>query len=199
MKKVSLGLISFITLVGCSTPQKIPPLESMMPQDKASIPSTADSKNTETSPQDATSALPSAPAIQAPTSPPPIVPSALPPETVSQITELSLSFEKRIFSGSGQSVTLTVKDQEGQVLQVENLVFSSSRPQDINVSELGVVKAIVDEGFSTIKVKVLGSDISKEQLFSVSTPSGGSGGSSSTSGNNDPTTEKVEGQIEFEG
>lgn len=124
---------------------------------------------------------------------------------LSAATQVVVSVPNRFFSASGQTGQLNVqfKNANGQLVSVNGAGFSysSSRPQDFRVDANGQITALVSEGFSTITVRVDGSDLSAAQLVSVSSPTSGSsggGGSSSTNTPPAPTQENVNGQIEFQ-
>ncbi|MEZ0371764.1 MAG: IPT/TIG domain-containing protein [Candidatus Sericytochromatia bacterium] len=84
----------------------------------------------------------------------------------------------RFLAGKGASTQLQVDflDADGQTLQVGNLPleWSSSRPQDIQVDQTGKVTALVDEGFSSIRVRILTGELTAEQLISATNSSSAS-------------------------
>ncbi len=129
---------------------------------------------------------------------------AVPVDSTASVTDtsdlqaLQLQVSKRFFSESGEQVQLIVKDQNGNPIAPERLKFVSLRPQDFSVDAMGNVRALISEGFATIRISVNGSSLSAEQLFSVSNPSGGSSGGSESNIKAPPTQEKVNGQIEFQ-
>lgn len=140
------------------------------------------------------------PAPSSATSTPSPSASALPPATNPRDIQ-SLQLEgSRFLSASGQRITLRVRDQNGAVIAPEQLRFVSSRPQDVSVDAQGQVEARVDNGFSTITISLLGSDLQIAQLFSVASPSSSwsSGGGGGGGGGSAPTQENVSGQVAFQ-
>lgn len=126
--------------------------------------------------------------------------SALPPAPGTRTIQALKLEGSRFLNASGQRITLSVRDQDGTVIAPEQLRFVSSRPQDLRVDAQGQVQALVDNGFSTITISLLGSDLQIEQLFSVASPSsswsGGGGGGGG--GGSAPTQENVSGQVAFQ-
>jgi hypothetical protein len=120
---------------------------------------------------------------------------------LSNISQVVVGIGNRFFSARGESRPLQVqlKDARGQVIAPAGVTYSyvSSRPQDFSVDATGQVVAQVSEGFSSITVRLNGSDKQATQLVSVSNAaSGGGGGGSNAS--SAPTEEKVNGQVEFQ-
>ncbi len=143
--------------------------------------------------------LPSTPNSQASSANPSLSPAipVSPLIVTSDLHALHLEVSNRFLSANGERAQLTVKDQNGNLIETERLRFVSTRSQDFSVDAAGHVEALTSEGFSTIIVSVVGALLSAEQLFSVSNPSSGSSGGS----RNTPvpaTQENVNGQIEFQ-
>ncbi len=205
-----LLLLNLLALPGCTPAQNAmpptanPPLASALP---TSVASPTPSESSSVTPPD----TPDAQATPSPnTSPSPntgittggsVNTGTASSIDLSQISQLELEAAQRFLSASGQSskVSVRFKDATGNLLSLSNVSvnYSSSRPQDFRVSEDGTVTALVDEGFSDIIVTLPGSSLSAKQLFSVSSPTGGSSGGSSNT-NKQPTQENVNGQIEFQ-
>jgi hypothetical protein len=120
-------------------------------------------------------------------------------------TRLVIALPNRFLSSKGQSVQLNAQlfDANGQALPLGDikLLFSSSRPLDFSVSDTGVVVALKDSGYSTLTVRVEGTDLTASQLISVDTfvgGGGGGGGSSSPSASPTPLTQ-VNANVNFDG
>lgn len=113
----------------------------------------------------------------------------------SEVQALRLEAGNRFLSASGQRVSLRVLDHTGNPIDPSRLSFFSSRPQDFSVDAQGQVQARVSDGFSTITVKLNGSNLTADQLFSVTSPTGGGGGGGARTG---LPQENVNGQIEFQ-
>lgn len=114
---------------------------------------------------------------------------AEPLDPVKRIRTLNLDTTQRFMSGAGEQLQLMLdaRDAEGQNV-VTALDWTSSRPQDVRVEAQGLLTSLVDEGFSEIRVRVPGTELSASILISVTSPSsgGGSGGSSGRSRDDEP-------------
>jgi hypothetical protein len=122
-------------------------------------------------------------------------------------TRLVIALPNRFLSSKGQSVQLNAQlfDANGQALPLGDikLLFSSSRPLDFSVSDTGVVVALKDSGYSTLTVRVEGTDLTATQLISVDAfvggSSGGGGGGSSSPGASPTPLTQVNANVNFEG
>ncbi|MGV3523898.1 MAG: hypothetical protein ACO1RX_06705 [Candidatus Sericytochromatia bacterium] len=120
-------------------------------------------------------------------------------------SRLVLTLPNRFLTDSGQSITVSAQllDANGQPLPLNSLqlLYSSSRPQDFSISDQGVITSLVNDGYSTITVRINGTDLSASQLISVSALSsgGGGGGGGSTPRPTPTPQENVNAEIGFEG
>lgn len=107
------------------------------------------------------------------------------------ISGLRFEAANRFLNAKGETVRLylTLLGPQGQPLSPEvqaalPIEWLSTRPQDLSVDAQGFVKALVEEGFSTIIARVPGSTYEAQTLFSVSSgrSGGGGGGGGGSSG-----------------
>ena len=196
----TLCLLTLASLLACVPANSPTPAPQVSPLPGASA---SPSSNTPTSSPSPDAVAPTAqpnPSSSALPSPSGAGASASPGtgEGAAAIEALRLETSTRFLSANGQRVQLNVRDQNGQPIAPERLSFVSSRPQDLSVDAQGNVEARVNDGFSTITVRLKSSYLSAEQLFSVSSPLSGGGGGSSNNTPAGPTQENVNGQIEFQ-
>lgn len=95
------------------------------------------------------------------------------PDPLAQIVSLEFTLgEQRFFNRIGEVRTLTFRalDAQGQEvpIQANQLEWSTSRPQDIPVTETGEATAVGDYGYSEITIKVPGSDIQASVRMTIS-------------------------------
>ncbi|MBF2052256.1 MAG: hypothetical protein IGS03_02185 [Candidatus Sericytochromatia bacterium] len=128
-------------------------------------------------PTAAPSAAPSVAPTPAPTPQP--TPEATPEPTpeapanpLDQVVTLEFTIENRFFNKIGEVRQLTFRalDANGQEVAIEanQLEWSTSRPQDIPVTENGEATAVGDYGFSEITIKVPGRDVQATIRMSIS-------------------------------
>jgi len=87
----------------------------------------------------------------------------------------------RFLDGQGASVRLGVelRDAAGQVLPGQvALTWTSSRPESLSVDATGQVTALVDHGYTEIRVRVPGSSFEAATIINVNSTSAGSSSSS---------------------
>lgn len=98
------------------------------------------------------------------------------------------SKNNRFLNQKGSTTTFAIEfiDSSGKTIAVNNapLEWTSSRPQDFSVDSNGKLTALVEVGFSTIEVRVKGTQLDARSVINVASGSsggGGGGGGSSTS------------------
>lgn len=200
---LALGIGAFLCLCHCA-PTAPPP--AVRPSERTGD---LESSTPDFTPDSTPSAVPSAvpsPGASPPASVPTVPPSAgepLPGTPV--LAQLRLETDRRLFDAFGQTGQLKViaLDAAGIALPSEALAlsFSSTRPTDFSVSETGMIRALKDIGFSTVRVTDGVSGQFAEITLSVSSASfsggGGGGGGSRSAGNTTPAT--LNTTTEFEG
>lgn len=92
----------------------------------------------------------------------------------------------RFLNQKGSTTTFAIEfiDSSGKTIAVNNapLEWASSRPQDFSVDANGKLTALVEAGFSTIEVRVKGTQLDARSVINVASgSSGGGGGGNSTS------------------
>lgn len=144
------------------------------------------------------------PASGVPASPSP-APSTAPlqPNISRRLATLRLETDRRLFDAFGQTGQLQViaLDAAGAALPLEqlSLSFSSQRPTDFSVSETGQVKALKDNGFSTVRVTDEATGQFAEITLSVASAGSSGGGGGGGGGSAPPTPATLNTIPEFEG
>lgn len=200
---LTLGISVFLSLCSCVSTAIAPPVRP--PGVTATSPPTDDITRAPV-----VTSSPAAPDEGRPTVPSPTASASSSGSVQSRpqiLAQLRLETDRRLFDASGQTGQLMViaLDAAGAALPPEGLGlrFSSTRPTDFSVSTTGVVKALKDNGFSTIRVTDESSGQFAEITLSVASAgsfsgsSGGGGGGSSNTGNTTPPT--LNTTTEFEG
>ncbi|MBF2053127.1 MAG: hypothetical protein IGS03_06635 [Candidatus Sericytochromatia bacterium] len=161
-------------------------------------------------------AEPSASALPTPTTAPPEDPRLQ--AFVAQIHRLELRYPSLMvpYSGgtNGMQLSVLLLNVQGQILKdwpeglQQRLRYSSSQPDVLAVDEQGRLRALQSAGNSRIRVDLLQSTLSAEQMFVVTSSStasggggGGGGGGSSNGDHNAPPAgqrEKIVGSIAFQ-
>lgn len=172
----SLLLLGLLSLSACAPPTSTSSPSPPGPSPDASLAPTA-------SPAPGVSATP----LPSPTASAVVPrPSVSPPPAVGLPAALAgirfAASNVRFLNQIGQSTPFVVEplDREGRVLDLDlaalPLEWRSSRPQDFSVDAQGQVTALVDSGYSSIEVRVLGSDFQASSVVNIATGSGGGGG-----------------------
>lgn len=111
------------------------------------------------------------------------------PSLLARIASLEIQADSRFLElpGSSRQLRVVAKDAQGNpiTLDAAQLQWSSSRPQDISVSNTGLVQAREAFGYSEIRVQLPNQPISAQLLISVS--GGETGGSFSSAPNTRPS------------
>ena len=97
----------------------------------------------------------------------------------------------RFLNQKGGSTTFAVEfiDSNGKAVALNNvsLEWSSSRPQDFSVDANGKLTALVEAGFSTIEVRVKGTQLDARSVINVASGSSGGGGGGGGGNSTSPT------------
>jgi len=168
------GLLS-LSLLACSpeasAPQPTPPVTSAPVASAEPEPATVASPEPTAPEASAEPAPPPTSATPAPTPEPTPAPTANP---LAQVASLSFTTTNRFLNSVGETRELTFQalDAAGQALTIAAtaLEWLSSRPQDVTVSDAGVVTALQGYGSSDITVRVPGTEIQAQIRISVSDP-----------------------------
>lgn len=125
----------------------------------------------------APTAAPTAAPTPAPTPAPTVAPTPAPtptptPDPLDQIVSLEFTIENRFFNKIGEVRQLTFRaldanDQE-VAIQPNQLEWSTSRPQDIPITQTGEATAVGDYGYSEITIKVPGREVQATIRMSIS-------------------------------
>ncbi|MGV3526616.1 MAG: hypothetical protein ACO1RX_20530 [Candidatus Sericytochromatia bacterium] len=174
-----LLLLGLLSLSACTPPGTSQPLPGPSP-DASAAPT----------PVPGVSATPTP--VPSPTASPVVpTPSASAPPAVGLPAELAgirfAASNVRFLNQKGQSTPFEVEalDREGRVLDLNlaalPLEWRSSRPQDFSVDAQGQVTALVESGYSSIEVRVPGSDFQASSVVNIATGSGNGGGGGGSS------------------
>ncbi|PKL79305.1 MAG: hypothetical protein CVV27_02060 [Candidatus Melainabacteria bacterium HGW-Melainabacteria-1] len=186
-KQLYISIFCAFLLAGCQPPAANTAQPPSTPPE--SLPGASSTPNIAPASPDATGSQPGANPTPGPDGLPqasPIpgsaVPGALPPGLAGIRFLAGLN---RFLDDQGESVNLGVEllNAAGQVLPGQvALEWSSSRPQDLIVDASGKVTALVDQGYTEIRVRVPGSSFEATTIINVNSTSGGNSGSSGQTG-----------------
>ncbi|MGV3524182.1 MAG: IPT/TIG domain-containing protein [Candidatus Sericytochromatia bacterium] len=93
---------------------------------------------------------------------------------------LELSIPSRFISNAGSTLQIQARrilaNGQAETLEPSQLTWTSARPQDISVNDLGLLLGITANGYSEITVRLPGSELEARLLVSVADNSGSSSG-----------------------